>query len=146
MRSENSCEGRWTAVSESRLSTMSVPSSLFFDHSSVNFLLHCEADLILFRFSKTVLDNIRMPPTQKRQETISPRKTVPRVAVNTISLVIKRPLSQLLQYWYPWFIKSWASIEVAAIPPAIIHSIPDAGMIGSAIYTGIVINAPSRQK
>ena len=36
MRSEDSCEGRWTAVFESQLQTWPVPNSLFFDHSSEN--------------------------------------------------------------------------------------------------------------
>ena len=36
MRSEDSCEGQWTAVFESQLQTWPVPNSLFFDHSSEN--------------------------------------------------------------------------------------------------------------
>jgi len=37
MRSEDSCEGKWTAVFESRWQIYPVSNSLFFDHSSVDF-------------------------------------------------------------------------------------------------------------
>ena len=75
---------------------------------------------------------MRKPPTQKRRETSSPRKAIPKVVANTISPVRKIPPSQLLQYRNPWIIRSWGSTGDAAIPQTISQSIPETGIILSS--------------
>jgi hypothetical protein len=92
------------------------------------------ADILYTRMKlrNTALPTISKPPNPKRQLSISPRKANPRIEVNTTSLVKKRPPPQLLQYLNPWFIRSWAIVDVKTMPPIINHSIPERGSWGLA--------------